>query len=265
MRLDVDRWTYLHPQLMTLAELNQHVASFMKLAERYLYDLLALRQRRPIVFCSKLCFVFVCTAIIGNTLSGLCLVFIALVILMTAPGIYVHLVPDDTKHWLHQTVIQKIFSDKKSDSQIRQGTSQLEGSENSELAQPDSTSGLSSKLPSEYISSSLSSTTKSIEQLIENLRQRSFPLIRANPQPSESQASASSDQDEDDCTDKTRLIDIALDATKGRSVSRKNSTDAQANIESHGRRGSSYSKDGTEETDGLLEFDDDQQDGFVML
>jgi hypothetical protein len=268
LRLDVDRWTYLHPQLMTLAELNQHIGNLMKLGERYLRDLLELRQRKPVAFCSLLCSIFMFTAFIGNQLSGLCLVFTTLIIIMTAPGIYVHLLPEPMKQWLYENIGRSL-------SMAPHETSAPE----EKLLEPHKIS------PSELTSnlgSKISSTTKSIEQLFETLKQKSFPLIQAEQQvtsrlssPSTSSTVATqpeqpnNDGEDRSVDERTKLIDIPLSKAGDRFVKSRNLDDDCADIR-HGqsnanRRRSSDSSNGNDESVSLIESDDDQQDGFVML
>lgn len=279
LRLDVDRWTYLHPQLMTLAELNQNVGNLTRLGEKYLSDLLEMRQRKPLVFCSMICSVFMCTAFIGNTLSGMCLIFIALIILMTAPGIYVHLLPDNFKQWLRHSVGQKLFGDIQSESSDELPQDVTDQGERIPL---ESTSGVTSRLPKEFITSSLSSTTKSIEQLFETLKQRSFPIIQTEQQTTRKSSSSSTtmlireenendddDDGEDNRSERTKLIDIPLGTTSTRGAASEGVDGA--NIRSRhnqihsSRRRSSDTSDVNDESVSLIESDDDQQDGFVML
>lgn len=88
-RLDVDRWTLLHPHVITLNEFCQIINNLMKICESYLEKLLALRREKPIHFCLVVCSCLSCTAFIGNKFSGQILIFSILAVLsILAPVIY---------------------------------------------------------------------------------------------------------------------------------------------------------------------------------
>lgn len=276
MRLDVDRWTYLHPQLMTLVELKQHVEKFKRLGGKYLQDLLLLRQQKPVTFCSLLCSIFMCTAIIGSRLSGMCLVFCSVAILMTAPGIYVHLLPDNLKELLWQNIGLKLLAKIKSvpeygpeEEHYNQGEASVAQSTGPGPG-PPSTSSTASSVTKESIAASLSSTTRSIEQLFEHFKRKSFPSLQsAASKPSIEEE----DEAEEECDERTKLIDIPLDtsgerrrplASVGEDDTNSRSQDGESSRRSKNRRRSS-DLSSNDESLSLIESDDDQHDGFVML
>lgn len=109
MRLDVDRFTYLHPQLMTLAELGHYIRNLMQISEFYLKRLLKYRRERPVYFCSFICSILSVTAYIGNKISGFNLLFFSATAIVSAPGIYLHLLPEPVKIWMKQNIGLKLI------------------------------------------------------------------------------------------------------------------------------------------------------------
>lgn len=96
-RLDINRWTYLHPDLMTLNEFLQIASNLIKASENHISQLLILRREKPIKFCLIICSILSCTAFIGNRISDLNLILLIATTLFLAPGIYLYLLPDSAK------------------------------------------------------------------------------------------------------------------------------------------------------------------------
>lgn len=99
-RLDIDRWTYLHSQIMTLEEFKNSIKNLMKISESYIEKMLLLRRERPVIFCIKICSILSFTAYIGNRISDLTLITSFIALLFTVPGIYIHLLPNKAKEYL---------------------------------------------------------------------------------------------------------------------------------------------------------------------
>lgn len=99
-RLDVNRWTYLHPDLMSLNEFAGITSNLIKASENYTSQLILLRREKPIKFCLIICSILSCTAFIGNRISDLNLIFLIVTALVLAPGIYLYLLPDSAKLYL---------------------------------------------------------------------------------------------------------------------------------------------------------------------
>lgn len=99
-KLDLDRFTHLHPHLMSLDELCDHVNYYRKSCDHNWQQLFDLRRNRPILFCFLVCSIFTCTATIGNFISGLSLIFATLTAIIILPGVYLYLIPENLKTYL---------------------------------------------------------------------------------------------------------------------------------------------------------------------
>lgn len=115
-RLDIDRFTPLHPQLMTLKELGQTIANLTQFCDKYIQKLLTLRRERPVAFSSSICFILSCTAYIGNTIDGCTLLFWILLASVTTPGIYLYLLPNNVKFYIKQSISQSIRHNQNTES-----------------------------------------------------------------------------------------------------------------------------------------------------
>lgn len=293
MRLDVDRWTYLHPQLMTLRELQYHLGNLIRISEGHLKRQLQLRRENPTRFCSQLCFIFFCTAYLGQTISGLTLVFSILVIIMSAPGIYAHLLPEEYKEWLRQHYRSLIATDEPQNVRAEES-----GLANEEIAsqKPDMAHG-----SKETIAASMVNTMKSIESLFGNLKKKahitsatstttteattetttkttsastSTHEAETDIQPQQHQPSASvlSNLREDGAKVLYNLIDVTLMAAAGSNRSRSGSQEGKSEEEEEesteledSRRTSSEEPSATESVSLLDNEDEQQEEGFVML
>lgn len=104
LRVGVDRWTHLHPHLLTLEEFKKVTENLMKAGETHLHKLLVLRREKPATFCLAICSTLSCTALIGSRISDLKLLFIATSVLTLAPGIYLHVLPKAAKNYLRNLI-----------------------------------------------------------------------------------------------------------------------------------------------------------------
>lgn len=110
-RLDVDRWTYLHPQLLTLSELKRLINNIMHIiAEHYFQDLSRMRQKEHARFCSIICSILLATAYIGNHISGMNLLFILTTFIVATPGIYLYLLPKKFQTSLIEFFLTNVFN-----------------------------------------------------------------------------------------------------------------------------------------------------------
>lgn len=86
-RLDVDRWTPLHPDLITLKEFGQLINNLMKLSNQKMQKLLELRRNRPEIFCATICLFLTFTAYLGRV-NNLVLLLDTILILLILNGFY---------------------------------------------------------------------------------------------------------------------------------------------------------------------------------
>lgn len=241
-RLDVDRWTYLHPQLMTLTELRLVISNLMNTSELYLQNLLAIRRERPVAFCSVICFSLSCTAFIGNRICGSTLIFSIATALVTAPGIYLYLLPRSAKDYLKRRISSLNFQ-----------TTSVEPQSEQESTPPQSP-------PTTTTSSAVPHLT-----LFDHLRRRSFLTYR---EPSESTEETTNLKAQ---LNATALIDnIQLRSDQVRSdqqineAMEDNSSSADGKLSQVSRRNSD-DLSSNESASLIGSSEDDQHDGFVML
>lgn len=107
--MDVDRYSHLHPQIMTLSEFGRLVSNLMNFSELSIGKMLKLRREKPGCFCLLICSILLCTAYIGSTISGLNLILLIVTGLVSAPGIYLYLLPAPVVQYLRQTFIVEIY------------------------------------------------------------------------------------------------------------------------------------------------------------
>lgn len=106
-RADINRYTLLHPNLMTLEELGQEISRIAKFCDHFVIaNMLILRQEKPIVFCSMVCGSLYVLACIGDKYSGYTILFWVLTVICLGPGAYIHLLPEDLKIKLRSFVTQ---------------------------------------------------------------------------------------------------------------------------------------------------------------
>lgn len=103
MRLDVDRFTYLHPQLMTLNEFKVHLEIIWEIIEMKLIGWLIYRSQKPQLFFVKISAILYITATIGTMISGFDLILSFIGMCLLIPGVYCHLLPVHLKEWIQQT------------------------------------------------------------------------------------------------------------------------------------------------------------------
>lgn len=259
MRLDVDRWTYLHPQLMTLAEFGQHIRNLRKISEQHVQKLLKLRQERPVTFCSLVCSTLSCTAYIGNRISGMSLIFLSTTAFVSAPGIYLHLLPENTKYWIRQNVGLRIIKSVQSESDEQT-------TESSSLESPATTATETNYTPES--SSLLKSKAKSIEShalsILEHFTRKSFMCRQESTDPEPSS------QGNDNKSASTIGCIPIVDEDRQPEVSPNNQ---QQQIEDMTTSGLKYRQEPRKSSDdmssndsvSLIDSEDDQQDGFVLL
>lgn len=218
-RLDVDRWTYLHPDLMTLAELRQATSNLIKTSEFYLNKLLAMRREKPVTFCLVICSSLSCTAYIGNRISGSTITLFILTVLVSAPAFYLHLLPKSAKDYLRkkfganqQSIAAKTITSTETDTQL-------------EVSTPTSSSPLYPLSLFEHLrrKSSSSSSTEVVSTNVQTTSDNNLGEVEAKQQQLEDRAES--------CHNNS-----------------KSSDDLSLN-----------------ESTSLIDFDDEQQDGFVIL
>lgn len=107
--MDVDRFSHLHPHLMTISEFGRLVSNLIELGKIYTSKLLELRHKKPGSFCLLICSLFSCTAYVGNQMSGLNFILFIVTGLVSAPGIYLYLLPAQVKKYLSETTIVQVF------------------------------------------------------------------------------------------------------------------------------------------------------------
>lgn len=91
---DTEDWTPVHPSVLSVPEISQYVEGAWRcLRENYNW-LLQLRRVQPALFCAILTTVLSVGAIVGHLVPGVVLVYIFLMVVMTGPGIALHVLPD---------------------------------------------------------------------------------------------------------------------------------------------------------------------------
>lgn len=248
-RLDIDRWTYLHPQLMTLTELKQVIGNLIKTSELYLQNLLAIRRNRPVAFCSVVCFTLSCTAFIGNRICGSTLIFFITTTLVTAPGIYLYLLPNSAKDYIKHRISSINFL-----------------AASTEFQPESSTLSLSSSL----LPSPTETTTTLQSTLSDQLRRRIFSICQEKTI-QETVCGAKSveidsnvAQTNDDCTqlnpNSSEQVDVDQRVDEATSIV-ENSPPGNTQLS----RRNSDDRSSSESASLIGSSEDDQHDGFVML
>lgn len=266
-RSDVNRWTYLHPQVMTLNELQNIIRNLIKISEYYILEnLLKLRREKPINFCILICSALSCTAYIGNRVCGFKLIFSMVLALFTLPGIYLYLLPESLKRAYLQNfsnIFQQLMQQHneqpiqhvqlhqvaRSNSQDRVGQKQDESIEIEAKLKPLSVfeqlksysflTQLASLSPTSYVLSGISSSSTTINTLNDKM-----PIINEN------------------VTEEGDRQDGSMSFHENKNNSRSSCSSLESSAI---RRKLSEDLSSNDESTSLIDLDDDQQDGFVML
>jgi len=276
MILDVDRFTYLHPQLMTLAELNQQMSEIIEFCEDHLAKLLELRRRKPTAFCSLICSILSCTAYIGNRISGVSLIFCFLAIVFTGPGVYHHFFSESTKSRLRQGAIklfQNIFhSDRDNGQQPSAADSQHNLEDEALQGSSIDSNDEKPKCPSESLVSSIAASTKTQAILLyEHIKRKSFTAGDADVSSSQAEGEIDAGDDPDDC--KKSGQSSPVDPPQSRYQDNTVSTSAiyPRLVRQDHSEPAVTGEDRTNvdelagNTPSLNDSDEEQQDGFVLL
>lgn len=88
--LETDDWTPVHPKLLSVPELCEHLASCYCYLNQCCQYWMGLRRNRPFKFCIEACFIFACTAIIGHYISGVMLSYIIIMSIVLWPCLQYH-------------------------------------------------------------------------------------------------------------------------------------------------------------------------------
>ena len=289
MKMDVDRFTYLHPQLMTLAELGNHLGNSIKSSEFYLHRLFQLRQQRPVAFCLLVCSILSCTAYIGNRVSGFSLMFSMLALVSTVPGIYCHLIGESTKNCL-KTNLAKLSRRLQSHCQCLSGSK--DGIESREGLKEEAMDKEQGEVSIGSVASGAKTHALNPISLFERFKQRNLNIsnMTTGPQsaelPGEGGATLGSHGDRDNrslgTTIATPVSSPTIDVPRNRDQDKKHQTnvDAQQRQRRHfvsdaydddliANSGSPLGERGDFSSNSSVSLvgsdDDDQQDGFVLL
>lgn len=263
---DVGRWTYLHPQIMTLNEFKTFIRNLIKLSEYYIKgNLLELRREKPTSFCILICSTLSCTAYIGNCIDGSKLIFSMVIALSTLPGIYLYLLPESLKANLQDfsSTFQNLL--RHYDKQQRQHL---------QLDLEKDSSAQDQREEKEKVVETLS--------LFDHLKRNSFLTQLASLSSSYAlTGTPSSSSSLSQTIDTVNLQSNAMDGTvpiRNEKIKEEERKDVDESF-SHNKNSSSSSSVGSsairrrlsddlssnDESTSLIDLDDDQQDGFVML
>lgn len=258
-RLDVDRFTYLHPQVMTLKELCDEVRKFSQNMESSVAALLALRRERPIVFCSIICTILSCTAYIGNRVNGATLLLCAMTATITLPGIYLRVLPEAARtqaklvalSLLHlpAAIVSRLNDpDYFADSDEEEESDDDDDEEEDKICQCDATGsqptqGISESEPITYPDLTMISPI-SIFGSMKRLVSKTTDSITSD----RLRESDESHHDDDALTTQSSAQTGDKKECSNTATERKLSEDLSSN-----------------ESTSVIDYDEEQQDGFVML
>ncbi|KAG9510057.1 Reticulophagy regulator 3, partial [Fragariocoptes setiger] len=97
---DCDKFTILHPQILTLAEIKLLAQRVEMEIRSRCQRLMQFRQDKPFRFFVSTTAALVVTALIGIYVKGLLLLYLSALSLMTMPRLYTYLSPDNVKSFL---------------------------------------------------------------------------------------------------------------------------------------------------------------------
>lgn len=283
-RLDIDRFTHLHPQLMTFNELVDWIKNLNNSSKIHLEKMASMRRERPTMFCVGVCLVLSCTAYLGSRVQDSDLLFYLVTILVLLPGFYLHIIPNSIRDKLKKICLPATSSMLTSQSSAAQSppllaiptdmtdpTSSIHhlsalctnesDCATSDHDQPTSTSDLEkSNQPKE----SASNDRKQVS-LFEQLRGRvSFPFV-ATTTYSNLIDDSPSDQVEDSPTTTTTSRLIEADPLVADQIpSNDGPTSKSIPLTSFSLQ-SSNTDLSSNESASLVDIDEEQQDGFVLL
>ncbi|XP_045121138.1 reticulophagy regulator 3-like [Portunus trituberculatus] len=91
---DSEDWTPVHPSVLSVPEISQYVEVALRwIRENYTW-LLQLRRHQPALFCAIMTTVLSLCGVVGYLVPGVVLVYNLLMLAMTGPGIFLHVLPD---------------------------------------------------------------------------------------------------------------------------------------------------------------------------
>lgn len=267
-RSDVNRWTYLHPQVMTLNEFNDIVRNLIKISDYHiLRNLLKLRCEKPIHFCILICSTLSCTAYIGNRIDGFKLIFSMVLALFTLPGIYLYLLPESLKKAYLQDFLNTF-------QQSMQDYNEQQHQQRAQLDQEAKSNSQDLKGQKEEDAAERREAQSKTLSLYEHLKSYSFFTPLASLSPSSYVLSGPSSQATINILDeKVPIVNEKITGEEARQEvlmsfhqDKNNSRSSNSSIESSEiRRKLSEDFSSNDESTSLIDLDDDQQDGFVML
>jgi len=106
-QLEREDWLPLHPQTFTIPELERCSNVVMHRLTLCFNWLTNLRERNHAGFCLLMTSFFVITTLVGNSVSGVVIVYSLLMVCLLTPGILIHVVPSD---WLRLDSIESDHS-----------------------------------------------------------------------------------------------------------------------------------------------------------
>lgn len=91
---DAEEWTPVHPSVLSVPEISQYVETALRfLRDNYAW-MLQLRRHQPALFCALTSTMLSLCGVLGYMVPGVVLVYLLLMLVMTGPGVFLHLVPD---------------------------------------------------------------------------------------------------------------------------------------------------------------------------
>lgn len=262
---DVNRWTYLHPQLLTLNELKTFIRNLIKLSEYHiLRNLSELRREKPTAFCILICSTLTCTAYIGNCIDGFKLIFSMVIALSTLPGIYLYLLPESLKAYLQDLIdtFQNL---------LQQYDKQLQQRQHLQLDLEKNSSAQDQEEEKDKVVETLSLFDHLMRNsLLTQLASLSSSVLTGTPSSSSSQTTDTVNSQSNAMDGAVPIINEKIKKEEGKDVDEsfcynKNSSSASSVGSSAIRRRLSDDLSSNDESTSLIDLDDDQQDGFVML
>ncbi|CAN7997104.1 unnamed protein product [Ixodes hexagonus] len=91
---DTEQWTPIHPQVLSVPELNRYFTDWTEGVKRWARNVVALRKTHPGLFCILSTSTFAMTAVLGRMVSGVLILYSLLMAATLGPGIALYVIPE---------------------------------------------------------------------------------------------------------------------------------------------------------------------------
>ncbi|XP_029841506.2 reticulophagy regulator 3 isoform X2 [Ixodes scapularis] len=91
---DPEQWTPIHPQVLSVPELNRYFTDWTTSVKRWAQNVAALRKTHPGLFCILSSSTFAMTAVLGRMVSGVLILYSLLMAVTLGPGIALYVIPE---------------------------------------------------------------------------------------------------------------------------------------------------------------------------